>query len=524
MKYHHKFFIVMLSLLILFSNAAVYAESKILQSALNFWVKNKNRNKNKTAQFYDSVAERKVPAEKPTSIPFVSQPKNDLSTHANTAIPKNESGLGAIDCLSQATLNPDIVLELIPAIERAVCYHPDAHSAWIQTKIQAAQLGMSKSGYYPQINTTLNHDWGKDDYQVKSRNDLSYDTNTRRYGITIQANWLLYDFGVRKHQVGESEKLLAMSLAQRDSVLQGIILKTIMAYYQVIQVELKLENLQQLTVLAEQNYRIAHARYQAGAGIKYDELQMQANLAKAKADQTKLSGELKISQGNLAALMGEPAYQNFKINSQVKIPSVLNLKSIQDLIAESEQINPKFKAAQLGVEAATEKVKSTQKLSYPALSLISNYNNSEQTGESPFANNTQRIQAGVQLSLPLFDGFSQKNQVVLAHENLKLKQSEQALLKQQMGTEIWKSYNELQAVHDNIQALSVLNESAEGAYQVAQGRYKAGVGNLLEVLNAQNLLIEAKMDYATSVINFLIVRYQLLANIGNLNLWSDEPA
>lgn len=522
MKYSSQFFIFLLSVLILLINVSIYAGSEILQSESNFWSKNKNINQNKKAQFYDLAVKPKLAAEKSTNISSMEQAKIDSSANMLTEIRKNQSGLESIECLSQASLNREIVLDLMSAIEKAVCYHPEARSAWIQTKIQAAQLGISKSSYYPQLNTTLNHDWGKDDYQVNNRQDLSYDTNTRRYGITIQANWLLYDFGVRKHRVGESQKLLAMSLAQRDVVLQGIILKTITAYYQVIQVELKRENLEQLTVLAEKNYHIAHARYQAGAGIKYDELQMQANLAKAKADQTKLNGELKISQGNLAALIGEPAYHNFKINSRVKIPSILNLKMIQNLIAESEQINPKFKAAQFGIEAAEQKVKSTQKLGYPTLSLISNYNNSEQTGETPFANNTQRIQAGVQLSLPVFDGFNQRNQLLLAHENLKLKQSEQALLKQEVSTEIWKSYIELQALHDNIQALSILNQSAAGAYQVAQGRYKAGVGNLLEVLNAQNLLIEAKMDYASSVINFLIVRYQLLANIGNLNLWPEK--
>lgn len=430
--------------------------------------------------------------------------------------------IGTINCLSQFSLNLEQTLGLLQAVEKAVCFNPDTNGAWVQAKINAAQLGVAKSSYYPQISSSANFDWGKDDYQVKDRQDLSYDTNTRRYGLTIQANWLLYDFGARKAQVNEAEKLLAMSLAQNNQTLQDVILKTVIAYYQITQYELKSENLEHLVSLAQENFKIAHARYKAGVGIKSDELQMSANLAKAQSDLTKLKGELKVAKGNLATLMGEPAYQDFKIDNTLKVPALLNLKSIHTLIEQSSQINPKFKAARLAVEAAQAKVKSTQFSHYPAVTFISNFNDAKQLGESPFANDSQRIQAGVQISLPLFDGYNNKYQVKAAQENLKLRQIAEEQLKLQNNADIWKSYNELQAMHDNLLALTNLTESATSAYDVVQGRYKAGVGNMLEVINAQNVYIEARLNYSTAMTDFLIIRYQLLANIGNLNIWSDE--
>ena len=430
--------------------------------------------------------------------------------------------IGTINCLSQFSLNLGQILVLLQAVEKAVCFNPDTNGAWVQTKVNAAQLGQAKSSYYPQITSNANFDWGKDDYQVKDRQDLSYDTNTRRYGLTIQANWLLYDFGARKAQVDEAEKLLAMSLAQNNQILQDVILKTVVAYYQIMQYELKSENLQHLVSLAQENFKIAHARYQAGVGIKSDELQMSANLAKAQSDLTKLKGELKVAKGNLATIMGEPAYQDFKIDNTLKVPALLNLKSIHRLIEQSSQINPKFKAARFAVEAAQAKVKSVQFSQYPAVTLISNFNDAKQLGESPFANDSQRIQAGVQISLPLFDGFNHQYQVKAAQENLKLRQLAEEQLKLQNNADIWKSYNELLAMHENLVALTHLNESATSAYEVVQGRYKAGVGNMLEVINAQNVYIEARLNYATAMTDFLVIRYQLLANIGNLNIWSDE--
>ena len=429
-----------------------------------------------------------------------------------------------LQCLSTSKLLNEQKLTLLNAIERAVCRYPETRSAWIQTQIQAAQLKITKSNFYPQINTSLGYDWGRDNYQVDDRPDLSYDTDTRRYSLAVRVNWLLYDFGTRYYQVEEAKKLLAMSLAQNNVVLQNLIMKTISAYYQIVQTELKLNNIQQLVNYAEKNYEISNARYQSGVGIKSDVLQMTANLAKAKSEQIQFTGELKIAKGQLATLMGDSAYQNFNIDNQLKIPKELNLKDIELLIKEAEQLHPRFKAAQYDTLAAQAKITSIQRSKYPSLSFNTNYDQSKQFGESPFGNEIQRLQAGVQLNFPLFDGFNRKNQIVVAQENLKLKQLEEERLKLEINAEIWKSYNQLNAIHENIKSLALLNDSASQAYEVVQGRYKSGVGNLLEVLNAQNLLNEAQVNYSSQLTEFLVVRYQLLSNMGNLNIWAESES
>lgn len=494
-------------------SSLAYAESWLSKLTPNL------KNQRETLWFDELTAQRKA-RENETKRKQIEQQLNqsvslDLQNQKILSQPQH--------CLSQNNLKNEQQIELIDAIERAVCRNPETKSAWVQTRIQAAQFKISKANYYPQVNSTLNYDWSRDDNQVKNRPVLSYDTDLRRYGLGIRANWLLYDFGSRFYQGEEAEKLLAMSLAQHDVALQNMIIKTISTYYQIIQAELKLNNINELVVLAEKNYEIANARYRAGVGIKSDALQMSANLAKAKSDQTKFLGDLKIAKGLLASLMGEPAYQNFKINNRLKIPKELDLKPIEILIQDAEKMHPKFKAAQYNSLAAENKIKAIQRSRYPSVSFNGIYDQQKQTSDS-YGSDRQSLQAGVQVNFPLFDGYNRKNQIVVAQENLKLKQLEQERLKLEINAEIWKSYNELNAIHDNIKALTILNQSASEAYEVAQGRYKAGVGNLLEVLNAQNVLSEAKMNYSTLLTEFLVVRYQLLSNMGNLNIWNETQA
>ena len=508
---HIKFNAVLTCILAIFAQNT-QAESKLWKNVTDRFAKQRDDVvvvKNLTPEVKEKIEQQKV---------F----EDSLNKPIREDIRNLRGNVGIVNCLSQSSLKQDKILTLMEAVEKAVCNNPETHNAWIQTKIQAAQVGIAKSAFYPQFSATLNYDWGKDDYQVDQRPDLSYDTDTRRYGIAVQANWLLYDFGAQYYQKEEAERLLAMYFAQQDYVLQDVILKTISAYYEVIQQELKLKNLKQLVIYAEQNYDIAHARYKAGAGIKSDELQMFANFAKAQSNLTMVEGDLKIAKGSLASVIGEPAFQDFTVESQIKIPKALDLKPIKELLNQAEEQHPRLKAAKLAIDAAESKLKSVKRSKYPTLTFTSAYNFSTQMGQSPFGNDTQQIEAGVKMNLPVFDGFNRKNQQKVAQGDLYQKQIEEDRTRKELVNEIWKNYNQLQASYENIKALSALDKSAEKAYEVVRGRYKGGVGNMNEVFNSQNLSTEAKMNYSTALTEFLVLRYQLLSNIGNLNIWTEK--
>ena len=183
-----------------------------------------NQKKQRETLWFDELTAQRKARENETKRKQIEQQLNqsvslDLQNQKMLSQPQH--------CLSQNSLKNEQPIELIDAIERAVCRNPETKSAWVQTRIQAAQLKISKANYYPQVNSTLNYDWSRDDNQVKDRPVLSYDTDLRRYGLGIRANWLLYDFGSRFYQAEEAEKLLAMSLAQHDVALQNMIIKTI---------------------------------------------------------------------------------------------------------------------------------------------------------------------------------------------------------------------------------------------------------------------------------------------------------
>ena len=86
--------------------------------------------------------------------------------------------------------------------------------------------------------------------------------------------------------------------------------------------------------------------------------------------------------------------------------------------------------------------------------------------------------------------------------------------------EVWKAYQALQTEGGNLQAVSRLLDNARLSFKISQGRYKGGVGNILELLNAQSAQANAEQQQIQVRSSWLIARLQLAASLGRLGVWA----
>jgi outer membrane protein TolC len=90
-------------------------------------------------------------------------------------------------------------------------------------------------------------------------------------------------------------------------------------------------------------------------------------------------------------------------------------------------------------------------------------------------------------------------------------------LRLQISLDVWRAYHDLRTASESISAARTLLNSAEESSRVALGRYKAGVGNILDVLNAQSALADARQQYIQASLNWNIARAVLAQSIGGLD-------
>ncbi|MFM0742325.1 TolC family protein, partial [Paraburkholderia xenovorans] len=89
---------------------------------------------------------------------------------------------------------------------------------------------------------------------------------------------------------------------------------------------------------------------------------------------------------------------------------------------------------------------------------------------------------------------------------------------QQVGLDVWKSYQTLQTDLQNLQNTASLLEIAQRSFDAAKHRYTAGVGNILELLNSQSSLADANRQRVQALTDWRTARLQLAAKMGRLGL------
>ena len=79
------------------------------------------------------------------------------------------------------------------------------------------------------------------------------------------------------------------------------------------------------------------------------------------------------------------------------------------------------------------------------------------------------------------------------------------------------SYQTLFSETEAVRASADLVASAEASYQLSLGRYKAGVGTILDLLNAQSALASAKQQYVQALYTWYITKANLAKAMGSLD-------
>ena len=91
-------------------------------------------------------------------------------------------------------------------------------------------------------------------------------------------------------------------------------------------------------------------------------------------------------------------------------------------------------------------------------------------------------------------------------------------LEQSIAEEVWRAYYTLAATRENLQNTQELLDSATQAEAVALGRYQEGVGNIVELLNAEANLANARNQHVQAHYNWRIGKAQLAQALGRLDM------
>ncbi|MFA5625869.1 MAG: TolC family protein [Thiohalomonadaceae bacterium] len=418
-------------------------------------------------------------------------------------------------------------LGLTEAIERALCQNPKVRSAWSEARAQAALLGVARSAYLPTISADVSYHAQKsistydEEYSV-----LDEKNRPRTRSSRLRLDWMLFDFGMRSANTDQASALLEAANASHDLSIQYVLLETAQAYFDVQTAQALLHASRAAEESARQSYLATEAKYIAGVGALTDKLQAAVALSDAKLKRVTAEGEMKIALGSLATAIGlSPDTSLLVPERDIALP-ILPEQSVADLIGDARSHHPALLAARAEVQAAEARVRATRAEGSPNLVLFGEASDRRQDKYVPisgYPSTGARLRdnvVGVQVNIPLFEGFGRSYKVRTANSQAAVQAAELVRLEQQVSLEVWKSYQLLNTQHEHIKAATTLLDSARRSFEVAQGSFRAGVGNILELLSAQSAVASAEQRRIEAHAGLLAARLKLAASIGRLGLWA----
>ena len=426
----------------------------------------------------------------------------DLKEDNIQLIPQGYIDLSVSDPCSQKTY--DKPLTLVEVTEAALCHNPQTREVYANAKVQSAQVGVARSLFFPSVTDTLSVTENKN-------RTTNYSNATNR----IVASYLLYDFGSRDANFENANQLLRAASASQNATVQTVLLTAVNAFYQVHANRAILNASIETERLSQESFKAAEAKYIAGVATPADKLQAQTSFANATLTKLRNEGTLKVAYGNLANVMGAPANINFQIadSNLDDIPELVD-QDIDALIEQARLQRPDLMASEAQLKASLAKIEAVKADAKPKVRIDA----SNQYDENSLGQTSQNTsQLGIFLSIPLFEGYKPTFLIRSAEATAELNASKRDQLKLQVSLDVWTAYQNLKTANESITASNVLLLSAEESSRLALGRYKEGVGNIIDTLNAQSALANAKQQKIQSVLNWNIARTTLAQSIGVLD-------
>lgn len=408
-----------------------------------------------------------------------------------------------------ATALPVTPLTALDAVDLALCNHPQTREVWASARVQAALVGVARAGWFPNLDASA------------SATRFQYDDGSyNRRAAALTLSWLLIDFGQRSANVENAQQLLNAAAATQDATVQSLFLAALQTYYTAQATQAAVISASEAERSARESFQAADARYNVGVATPADRLQAQTALSQATLNRIRAEGEARNGLGALANALGFEAQQKIALAELPALPAELAFqKEVDAMIAEAQARRPDLKAAEAQLKAAEASVDLARAQGRPTVSLAAGPSWQNTAGVV-----TQGGSIGLTLNVPIFAGFDTTYRVRSAAAQADVRAAQRDRIKNQIALDVWKSYQSLTTATQSLKTSADLVASAEQSERVALGRYKAGVGTVLDLLSAQSALASARLQRIQAQLDWNVYRATLAQSMGALDYTLLQPA
>ena len=408
-------------------------------------------------------------------------------------------------------LDPDKTYSLAELIDLAEEHNPETREAWEETKAKAAALGIARSSLYPTMTAVA---LAVSLRQATLIGEFFHRQTEGVFEPVLHVEYLVFDFGGRSGAIDAAKASLLASDFEFNDTHRRVIDQVASAYYRLLNAQGQRRAAEASLENAKAVEDDAKARLDNGLATKPDELEASAARAQADYDLQATVGAVDIAHGDLATAIGIDPNTPFNVEDvdALKLPSSI-ANSVDEELNRSFAQRPDMLQQLARLRAANASIKQAKSAYVPSLSFSGDGGLARAYGQQDlFPGHYAQGEvwtAELELHWTLFDGARREYRLAQAHADKRAVQAAIDSLRDKIANQVWTAYSNVQTALRQQQAAAALLTASQESYEAAHEAYGYGVRNLLDVVQAQKTLAQARSEDISA-------RTQLLLQVTNL--------
>ena len=398
-------------------------------------------------------------------------------------------------------------------------------------EIQKLSTKGAKGNLYP--NLSLNANWSRNntysDGTVSFQNGVpiqipEQDSWINNFGVGVNSSVTLFNGFSNLAQIDLQEQNETAVILQLDKQKYDIVFNINTAYFDILKKE-------KIVYANEENLK--------DSKLQLDRIKEYMNVGKVTITDV-YKQDVQVAQNELAVERSKNEYRKSKVDlllamntdmnteftvsnkniktelTQTELQGVLSRNSNTEALLNKALANRyDYKLSEQNILINEYQYKIDQKnLYFPVISAFGNYNLNASNISDILG--SRSFNFGFNISYPIFQGFSLDNKMQSSQIQIKQKQDDIQLLKQQIRSQIKKSYIDLETQFIQIEILERNIVSAEQDKLLSDENYRVGLGTLLDAQTAATKLNTLNIDRINAYYDFLLAEKRLQYYVGDL--------
>lgn len=411
------------------------------------------------------------------------------------------------------TSAPDLSkpLSLFALTDLALLNNPATSKAWHEARAAAEQVHYAEGYFMPSVTAGA----ALTRFST-SAHPNSFDANYMSYGPGLQLSYLVCNFGGgRNAAVEQALQSVYAANFNFNQTIHDTLLAVQTAYYGVVSSRAAVAAATTNSLDAKAILDATTDRRNAGLGVDLDVLQAQTAFDQSRYALAAAAGAQKSAEGRLAQTLHLPADTRIEVAlPESALPESLTGQDIRRLIDDALARRPDIAALKSSLASREAAVRVAKASRWPSLYLSGSMNRdyNEMYGEvnrGASADDWAYV-GGISLKWNIFDGFQTLSSIHTAEAQAAAMRAQVKQAELAASTEIWVRYQDYETALQKHQFSTMALKSASASCELALESYKSGVKTILDLLNAENQLAQARSQQVA-------VRQEVLTALATLS-------